>query len=200
MSQTRIHLLRHGETTVNNGFRGRLDDPLSETGWRQMVTAVEGVSRCDVIVTSPLVRCAAFAREQAQSHRVPLMEESAMQELDFGQWEGRTAVDILETEGEVLNDFWRDPLHHSPPGGEDVCDFVQRVTEAWEKTIKCHQSKRILLFTHGGVIRVILCLVKGLPFEQMLGLDVPHAARYDIEVDHQSEYSLQSSFLVEPVA
>lgn len=200
MSQTRIHLLRHGETTMNNGFRGRLDDPLSESGWRQMAAAVEDISSCDVIVTSPLVRCAAFAREQSLRHRVPLMNEPRMQELDFGRWEGRTAGEILETEGDALNAFWRDPLHQSPPGGEDVGDFVQRVTEAWEKTIKFHQSKRILIFTHGGVIRVILCLVNGLAFEQMLGLSVPHAARYDIEVDHQSEYSLQPELLIEPVA
>ena len=199
MSQTRIHLLRHGETGVNNGFRGRLDDPLNETGRRQMVSSVEGITHCDVIVTSPLIRCATFARAQAQRYSVPLIEEPTIQELDFGQWEGRTAEEILETEGDALVAFWKNPLSHSPPGGENVGDFVQRVTDAWEKIIKDHPGKCILLFTHGGVIRVILCLVKGLPFEQMLGLTVSHAARFDIEVDHQSEYSLQPGLLTDPV-
>ncbi|PKL97114.1 MAG: histidine phosphatase family protein, partial [Gammaproteobacteria bacterium HGW-Gammaproteobacteria-9] len=33
---TRIDLLRHGETEQGGGFRGSLDDALTERGWQQM--------------------------------------------------------------------------------------------------------------------------------------------------------------------
>ena len=61
----RLDLLRHGETESGGGFRGSLDDALTARGWAQMRTAVEG-GRWDLLVSSPLQRCRAFAEELAQ--------------------------------------------------------------------------------------------------------------------------------------
>ena len=66
-SSTLIDLLRHGEPRGGAKFRGHTDDPLSETGWTQMRAAVQGDSPWQVVVSSPLLRCAEFAAELAAS-------------------------------------------------------------------------------------------------------------------------------------
>jgi len=64
------HLLRHGETEGGARYWGRTDVPLSSRGWRQMRTAVTGRS-WDLIVSSPLRRCATFAEALAEEIAVP---------------------------------------------------------------------------------------------------------------------------------
>ncbi len=79
MSQvvTTVDLLRHGEPEGGNKYRGALDDPLSELGWAQMRAATGDRCPWQAIVSSPLRRCAAFARELANRHgRGPLGENS----------------------------------------------------------------------------------------------------------------------------
>ena len=56
-----IDLIRHGEPEGGRRYRGATDDPLTAAGWRQMEAAVAGLS-WQRIYSSPLVRCADFAR------------------------------------------------------------------------------------------------------------------------------------------
>ena len=56
-----LDLLRHGETELGGGFRGSLDDALTDTGWAQMRAAVVEAGPWSHVVSSPLQRCARFA-------------------------------------------------------------------------------------------------------------------------------------------
>ena len=90
--KVQLDLLRHGETELGGGLRGSLDDALTAQGWEQMRAAVKGQGPWQRIVSSPLQRCALFARELAEQLDVPLSFEKDLQELHFGEWEGRTAA------------------------------------------------------------------------------------------------------------
>ncbi len=188
----RIHhldLLRHGETRGGSRFRGRLDDPLTERGWEQMWAAVgpgdgdgEGVREWDGIVTSPLARCADFARALSERRGIPLRLDPRLAELDFGDWEGQTAAELMVTDAEALGRFWADPVAHPPPGGEPLLAFQARVLAAWEELVRQDRGDRTLVISHGGVIRVILCQVRGYPLGRLLELDVGHASLTGIRV------------------
>lgn len=104
----RLDLLRHGETESGGGFRGSLDDALTARGWAQMRTAVEG-GRWDLLVSSPLQRCRAFAEELAQRQGIELELENDLRELHFGAWEGRSAAALMDCHSEALGRFWADP-------------------------------------------------------------------------------------------
>ena len=188
----RIHhldLLRHGETRGGSRFRGRLDDPLTARGWDRMWAAVgpvngdgEGVREWDGIVTSPLTRCADFARALSERQGIPLRLDPRLAELDFGDWEGRTAAELMATDAEALGRFWADPVAHPPPGGEPLLAFQARVLAAWEELVRQDRGDRTLVISHGGVIRVILCQVLGYPLGRLLELDVGHASLTGIRV------------------
>ncbi len=177
---TFVGLLRHGEAAGGAVYRGRTDDPLTPAGWTQMRTAMAGISGWDLVVCSPLRRCAAFAGELARDQGLPLVEEPRLAEIDFGDWEGRSAEKLMSESPEALAAFWRDPLNHPPPGGESLSYFQERVVEAWSALSHRHAGKRLLLVTHGGVIRMLLCHLQGWPLERMLEIEVGHAGLFGL--------------------
>ncbi len=175
-----VDLLRHGATGFS-GFRGSLDDALISEGWQQMEKAVAGM-RWDAIMSSPRLRCAAFARALAAKLHVALQLDERLAELDFGAWEGKTVEELMRHEPEALQAFWRDPEHHAPPGGEPMSVFSSRVSAAWDGLQQQYAGQHVLLVTHGGVIRHLICQVRGLPLSGFLSLDVPHGSLHRLAV------------------
>lgn len=181
---TFFDLIRHGEPAGGPMFRGSQDDPLSDTGWQQVNAAITEDDHWDLIVTSPLLRCQAFARQLAQQRQVPVVEEPQLREIGFGDWEGRTSADIMAHTPDALTRFWSDPVNHPPPGGEAITAFSERVTGAWHHWQREAAGKRVLVVCHGGVIRMILAEVMGIPLKRSFSaIAVPYACRSRIRID-----------------
>ena len=195
MTTTVIDLIRHGEPEGGQMFRGSKDDPLSDTGWRQMIAAIAKGDQWDAIVSSPMQRCQHFAQQLADEHRIPLHIEKDLREIGFGEWEGLTAGQIQERYGDHLNRFWQDPIAFRPPGGEAVTDFYQRTIDGFDRWQQTLAGKRVLVVCHGGVIRMVLANVLGIPLERSFtGFAVPYACRSRIQVD-QSEFGVFRSLI-----
>ncbi|MFA7242016.1 MAG: histidine phosphatase family protein [Sulfuricellaceae bacterium] len=179
MSITHISLLRHGETEGGLRYRGSTDDALSLRGWEQMWAAV-GDGEWERIVASPLIRCAAFAQALAERRGIPFEIDERLREMHFGAWEGRTAIEIMAENADALARFWQNPAVYPPPEGEPLADFQARVLAAWRETVRAGQ--RVLLVSHGGPIRVVLCEIKPHPVERLLELEVAHAALFAVRI------------------
>lgn len=187
---TTIDLLRHGEPVGGRRYRGQIDDPLSDKGWRQMREAVAGHSPWDVVVSSPLSRCRAFAEELAGQHDMPLSFDERLMEIGFGDWEGRTADDITADNPEALKRFYRDPVTHRPQGAEKLADFHQRITAAVNAVLEQHAGKHVLVVGHAGMMRMIMSQALEIPVENMFRLYVPNAAVTRIEYSHDDNHCL----------
>lgn len=179
----RLDLLRHGETELGGGLRGSLDDALTEKGWQQMREAVMEQGPWDRLVSSPLQRCARFAEELAGQYGLPLEFDRNLQELHFGDWEGQSAAALMETDAEALGLFWADPYSFTPPEGEPVADFSARVLSAVARLHAAYAGQRVLLISHGGVMRLLLAQARGLPREQLLNVEVGHGALVSLTVE-----------------
>lgn len=177
-----LHLLRHGETELGGGLRGSLDDALTELGWAQMRAAVVAGGPWDRIVSSPLQRCARFAAELGEQLNLSVHLDKDLQELHFGAWEGQSAAALMETDAEALGLFWADPYAFTPPDGEAVSDFSARVLAALERLYATYAGERVLLVSHGGVMRLLLARARGLPREQLLNVEVGHGALFALTV------------------
>lgn len=184
---THIDLLRHGETQAGSVYLGRSDAPLSEHGFRQMSEALPDAPRYHAVLSSPLVRCAAFAQDYAQRHSLPLHFDARFQEMDFGAWDGRSAAEIAATDAGALENFWRDPVACPPPQAEPLLSFQERVLAAWHELPARYSGQHVLLVTHGGVMRIILCRLQQRPLTELLSLTVPHAALQRITIEHESQ-------------
>ncbi len=179
----RLDLLRHGETELGGGLRGSLDDALTEKGWAQMRAAVIEQGPWDRLVSSPLQRCARFAEELGAQLGLPVQLDKGLQELHFGAWEGQSAAALMETDAEALGLFWADPYSFTPPQGEPVVDFSTRVLAAVERLQATCAGERVLLISHGGVMRLLLAQARGLPREQLLNVEVGHGAVFSLTVE-----------------
>ena len=179
----RLDLLRHGETELGGGLRGSLDDALTEKGWAQMRAAVIAGGPWDRLVSSPLQRCARFAADLGKQLGLPVHLDKDLQELHFGAWEGQSAVALMETDAEALGLFWADPYAFTPPQGEPVIDFAARVLGVVARLHQAYAGERVLLISHGGVMRLLLAQARGLPREQLLNVEVAHASLFALSVE-----------------
>lgn len=166
-----VALLRHGETEGGARFCGSTDVPLTPLGWQQMRAAAGG-EPWRRIVASPLKRCADFARELAADLNVPLELDERLREMHFGAWEGHSAAELMAADAEALGRFWHDPAANPPPGAEPLGSFQVRVLAAWGELRSNPHRERVLVVSHGGVMRTILSEVLGHPLENLLELEI----------------------------
>ncbi len=86
----------------------------------------------------------------------------------------------MDCHSEALGRFWADPYAFTPPGGEPLSEFEARVLVAQRRLRQRHAGRRVLLVTHGGVIRLLLARARGLPREHLLQVDVGHGALFGL--------------------
>lgn len=187
---TTIDMIRHGEPVGGKKYRGQLDEPLSEKGWRQMWEAVGDHCPWEGVVSSPLCRCADFAAEIAARHDLPLVLDERLKEIGFGEWEGRTATELLDADPEALMRFWTDPMNNAPPGAETLADFRDRVIAAWNDIAETYAGKHLLLVGHAGQMRMVIRHVLDMPLDRMFRIQVPNAGITRISIDGQGPGAL----------
>ncbi|TXH67718.1 MAG: histidine phosphatase family protein [Thiothrix sp.] len=192
MSLTQIDVLRHGRVLTPNLFCAPSTEPLSAEGWQQLTTATKGY-RPDQILSSPSLRCAQFAEHFSSQAVIPLQIEPRIQEMNFGTWIGKSSQAIWEMDQTGLQQLWSDPLNFTAPQGESMHTFIQRVTAAWTDFTQGYAGQRVLLITHGGVIRVLLAQSLGITYAQTLRFELGYgqAVRLRVYADgHSSVYGL----------
>lgn len=185
---TLIDLMRHGEPVGGSRYRGQIDDTLSGTGWTQMWAAVGKDHPWDVILTSPLLRCRAFAEELGAKAKIPVEIEPRLKELGFGVWQGKTGEELrtLYDPG-VLQRFQRDPMTNRPDEGEGLGDFKERVVAAWRDTLERHAGKHILIVCHAGIVRMAIAYILDIPLSNLFRIKVGHAQITRIECLEQGD-------------
>lgn len=173
---TTLDLMRHGEPVGGRRYRGQIDDPLSEKGWAQMHDAVGDAAPWTRIVSSPLVRCRAFAETLAQRHRLPLSLDTRLKEVGFGEWEGKSAAEIEQAAPGTLARFKADPVNARPAGAEPLADFHVRVAAALDDLLEQHAGEHVLLVGHAGVMRMALAWALRIPLQHAYRIEVATAS------------------------
>ncbi|MEQ1663296.1 MAG: alpha-ribazole phosphatase family protein [Thiobacillus sp.] len=173
---TTLDLMRHGEPEGGRKYRGQIDDPLSEKGWAQMRAAVGSAAPWSQIVSSPLMRCRAFAETLATQHKLPLAFEPRLKEVGFGAWEGKTSAEIDTATPGALTRFKLDPVHARPPGAEPLADFQARVAAGLDAVLQQSAGQHVLVVGHAGVIRMALAWALHIPLQYAYGIEVASAS------------------------
>ncbi len=159
---TRLILLRHGETEANVAqiWQGSLDAPFSATGQAQVDATARHFPKLaqtfpvDHIYVSPVGRAQRTAAPIAQALVKPAIVYDPLREFDLGDWEGRSFQDLRETE-DLWNRWERDPSF-APPNGESPAGFARRAVQALNGLADAHPGQTVLAVTHGGIIAYAL--------------------------------------------
>ncbi len=185
-----LDLLRHGEPEGGNVFRGITDHDLTELGWQQLqgATKLKEDAPWDVIITSPLSRCFKFSQSLATKLDIPLVVSDDLAEFDFGIWENQDMKKVFDEDFDRIKGMWDDPMSFVAPEGETLLNFEARVLKAFFGCLNRPEKKQLIV-CHGGVIRILLKEILGLPFNNINRLDVPYACRSRVKVFGQEPYS-----------
>jgi alpha-ribazole phosphatase len=173
---TTLDLMRHGEPVGGRKYRGQIDDPLSEKGWAQMHAAVGDSVPWTQIVSSPLLRCRAFAETLAERHGLPLVLDPRLKEVGFGVWEGKSAAEIEQAAPGSLAQFKADPLHARPADAEPLSDFHARVAAGLADLLVQYDGQHMLVVGHAGVMRMALAWALQIPLENAYRIEVASAS------------------------
>lgn len=183
-------LVRHGESVWNSERRiqGSLDPELSPRGRRQTDLLVSHLRAhltptVAAIYSSPLRRAAQTADQIAATYGIPVVHEPDLREMSLGKWEGMTVAEIQATYPGCYEQWLEDPLAFPAPGGEDLRSFERRVVGALERMRDAHPKADLIVVSHGGVIKALLCFALGLDVRYLFRLKQDNTAINQIELD-----------------
>jgi broad specificity phosphatase PhoE/nicotinamide riboside kinase len=165
-----VNLVRHGAVQALDSrvVRGQLDSALAPEGLRQHAALARWLIprlRPDTrVFSSDLVRC----RDLAERLGRPVGFDARLREQHMGAWEGRSWQSITEDDPERVRAYWSDYAKTPPPGGESLTELSQRGQGFWDEHSRNDGS--IVLVTHIGVIRSLVCHWFGLPLDSALRL------------------------------
>ena len=169
-----IVLVRHGESVWNaeGRLQGQGGSGLSPLGELQAkATALHLQQRYDNVVLavrSDLERVEQTAQPWADTCAVPLQVDPRWREIDVGTWSGLTWAQVAERDPDTLA-AWRAGNDVRRGGGETFAELRERAWAALHDLSEVDGT--VLVFTHGGSIRLGVAAAIGLPLmgEHALG-------------------------------
>lgn len=172
--QGRIFIARHGETVFNAARRmqgDQLDTPLTRTGFAQadaMGSSLAnwlGTRQALHLWSSPSGRALqtlAIIAEHIGGDWHGAARDPRLQEIDVGEWAGRTYSEIMADQGDII-----DPhialFSVRPPGGEWYDDIAARL-QGWIDDTAHIRGDRLVIM-HGMSSRVLRGMLLGLPVD-----------------------------------
>jgi probable phosphoglycerate mutase len=175
---TTILLIRHAaHVELGQVLSGRRRDvSLSREGLEQaeIVADLLGVEPLAAVYCSPRERAFYTARAVAEQHEMKAEVAEGLDEVDFGDWTGRSFDDL---EGDPVWDEWNAARGTArPPGGESMAEAVTRAIAAIEELSSTHPDQVIAGVSHCDIIRGVIAHYLGLPLDNLLRFDVDPAS------------------------
>ena len=154
----KLTLIRHTSVDVSKGIcYGITDVPVAPSFTEEVEKIRQNLEgkTFDAAYSSPLGRCTKLAEVVVPENRI--QTDHRLTELDFGDWEMTNWNTISESpEGKI---WFSDYVNTSCPNGESFIDLIQR-GKSFIEDLRHTTFSRIVVFTHAGMIRALMCLIQ----------------------------------------
>ncbi len=167
--RTSIWLIRHVQTAANRQqrYQSHSDSPITAYGQRQQVALAQRLRRIpfDTVLSSAAerTRSTAAAILAGRQHAPAITVVPAWSETHHGRWEGLTYREVVQQFPDDARLRFGDPLHGRAPDGESLAEVAARVQQGWQAVLHDYLGGRILIVTHATPIRLVLCMLTGVP-------------------------------------
>jgi alpha-ribazole phosphatase len=155
----RVVLIRHPRPLIEPGIcYGRLDIPLHPAAGEAVarIATDPGLKGATQVWSSPARRCRVLADAIAEALAVPLTVDHRLQELDFGDWEGRPWDMVARAD---LDRWAAEPATFAPPGGESGAALIARIRD-FDQALRRYWRDCVVV-SHGGPLKVLGALLTG---------------------------------------
>lgn len=178
----KLLLVRHGQTEdFEKGITGGFHDTnVSKTGIKMLEKNRQNCDypATDFYYTSPLIRT-----KQTMSvlfpDKVSSGEIKELKEHDMGDFENQKRNPDFSVYQAWLGD-------HSPYHDELFSDFQKRVVKGIECLYQRHNSDRVTVVCHAGVIRAVIMYFKDIPAKEYYTLTIPNGNGYYFDIDREN--------------
>jgi broad specificity phosphatase PhoE len=181
---TRLALIRHGITDWNleKRIQGRIDQPLNETGRRQMQGMQLPPEYCDDrYYCSPLKRALETAELLGLDYRI----DPALIEMHWGDWEGEVLKPLRKRLGDEMRNNEQRGLDFCPPGGESP-RLVQARLQPWLCAL-ARSGEDTVAVVHKGIIRCVYALACNWDMRGESPVDFAWDAIHQFELDEDGQ-------------
>ncbi len=164
--------MRHGITEFNSTrrFAGHSDVEMSADGYRQVERLRDRLAdeKIDAIYSSDLKRALVTAEVISSGRGIDIIACPELREMDYGSCEGLTFQEISHLYPEVAELVSNlNLLQLEFPGGESFKELIERTAKFFMDKLEKHApSETILIVSHSGPLRVLVC--------HLLGIDQNH--------------------------
>jgi probable phosphoglycerate mutase len=180
MGITKVTMIRHGETEWNVAMRlqGNQDSNLTSLGIKQVELVAEALSSkpFDIHISSDQGRAVKTAEIINEHHHLKIVLNENLRERNFGIMEGLTREEIAEKYPEVHESYIKRKSEFQVPQGESLIQLYSRVTNELKRIVSLHESKKILIITHGGVLDCTMRMVFSYSLDNPRNFSIYNAA------------------------
>jgi len=176
-----VLFLRHAHSEANERetLAGRIEPiRLSEKGRKQALQLRDYIVdfNPDQIYSSPLLRCQETIKKSYPAWREKLALDERIIEMDYGKWSGQKLKKLAK------EPLWKvistNPIDVTFPKGEAFLAAYQRIKEFLEEITSTSQdAKRIIVVSHGDIIRIAINHLLGRNFNEFQSLRILPASR-----------------------
>lgn len=156
--QTRIILVRHGETDWNKERRylSFTDIECNQTGKRQVLSAGQSIKNEKIVVVYASDLRRALNSATLLFADIAIEVSPDLREMNFGIFEGLRYEEIVARHQDIYRQWIDGPFKTTIPRGESFDAFKARVMSKIRDIVAANPGKTAAVVTHGGVIRLIL--------------------------------------------
>jgi alpha-ribazole phosphatase len=172
---------------------GRLNFDVSPSFSEESKLAIEDFLKTGAkptkLYSSPLLRCLRLAEEVSKATGLTIEKISALQEIDFGTWEGQKLTEVPKEE---MAGWIHDLRGFRFPQGENFHDVDKRVGEFLDTL---PDDGEFLWVTHAGVIAALQHFACGLPDSDFVEGKFSYTMVSRFEFKRNSEGHYRGSFI-----
>lgn len=174
-----LSLVRHSHVNIPPGIcYGRLDVNLSEPFENEARKIQNWLMDADIVYSSTSSRCSRLGRYLADFFSCSMNKDERLQEMNFGDWEGKKWDDIARFD---LDDWGRDVLNYQPPGGESANEMLVRVRECLQEIVNMPFRHGVVV-AHGGSLRAILSELGKISLQETMAWQIDFGAVIQVKI------------------
>jgi broad specificity phosphatase PhoE len=188
---TTFYIVRHAEKEKGDFYNPNLrhqDEPISQNGIRdsRQLWSFFSDKQVSAIYVSGYVRTGQTIEYVASQMGLKPVIDERLNEIDGGLFEGLSIEEIQQK----YPDEWRSMRERKEdfrfPGGETGEEVNKRIADLLEEKRKTHNTENIILVSHEGLIRSLMCTIMNIPVYKRGNFQVDFCGI--TEIMYQPEY------------
>lgn len=180
-------LIRHPQTEWNRAgiIQGRLDSPLTPRGHEESHALLRGLLHAgihpDAVFSSPLGRAQQMALRIAEQYQCDIRLDEALQEQDFGEFDGRLLSDIRREYPRFAEDET-----FQPPQGESPVQAARRLLDFLHRLPGICPHHTVALVSHGQIMQAAIAQLLENSLDNVARYHHPNASYSLLEINHNT--------------